>query len=122
MTSIAETIAPSQSEIGKPETEKRLFKVFIGFKKPKGMLSIFFEGGPGCGVYQSLGEIFRRPPREVYENVEALVWRSGNGFMQEYLSLDDASFAVARASLFADTSRCTCFLLQKAYFYIRETK
>lgn len=123
MTSVVEKVAHSQDELHEPKAEERLYRVFIGFRKPRGFISIFFEGNyAGCGVYESLGKVFKRPPQEIYESIFRLLSQGGNGFMQEYLSLDDASFAVAQASLFANTSECTCFLEQQAYFYITETK
>ena len=97
---------------------RQFFKVFLGFRKPDGMVSV----SSSCNIYERLGEIFQKPPEEIFRSVGKLVYENGDGFMQEYLSLEDASLAVAKASLFANIAMCVCFLKQEAYFYIRETK
>lgn len=113
----------------RPETtaevvpENFFFQVFLGFRKPDGAVSLFFgDGTSGCGVYAALAEIFQRPPREIYNAMCDLVFEKGNGFMQEYLTIEDASQAVASASLFAHRSNCFCFRKQEGFFYIKETK
>lgn len=114
--------------IGKPEKlveltpEKHFFQVFLAFRKPNGYLSAFFDGSnTGCGVNQALGLIFNRSAREIYMILFDLVKGIGDGFMREYLSLEEASAAVAKASLLAHTVKCDCFLKQEAYFHIKET-
>lgn len=104
-------------------TEKLFFRVFLEFRKPCGGVSFFHDDGEsGCGVYSALAKIFQRPPREIYDAICDLAFNKGTGFMQEYLSLDDASGAMTKAILFADTAGCVCFLRQQARFYIKEEK
>ncbi len=101
-------------------SEKFFHQVFLGFRKPDGSVSLFFgDGTSGCGVYAALAEIFQRAPREIYDIICGLAFEEGSGLMQEYLSLEEASDAVGKASLFAHVSQCLCFRKQEAYFYIK---
>ncbi len=103
--------------------EKLFFQVFLGFKKPRGIATVFVgDGTDGCGVYAILAEIFQRSAWEISQVMAELAWNGGDGFMQEYLSLGDASQAVGKASLFAHRTGCVCFRLQQAYFHIKETR
>jgi dihydrofolate reductase len=102
----------------KPISQKSFYRVYLRFRKPEGGVSVF----GGCNVYQSLGNIFNKLPEEIYLSVCKLVYENGDGFMQEYLTAEDASKAVAEASLFAHVARCVCFLKQSASFYIEECK
>ena len=112
---------PNESTATVPE--KLFFQVFLGFKKPDGSVSMFVEGvANGCDIYHKLALIFNRLPREIYEKMSDLADSGQDAFMQEYLALEDASHAVARASLFAHTSGCVCFLKQQGFFFIKETK
>jgi hypothetical protein len=95
--------------------EKNSYKVFIGFKKPGGGISIF----SACGVYTYLGSIFHRHPEEIYKSISDLAFGDGDGFMQEYLLLDEATKAVTQASLFANIMQCVCFRKKESYFYIK---
>ena len=107
------------------KTEKLFFQVFLEFKNPKGITSLFMGdlgfGDIGCGIYTYLSRIFKRSPRDMYESV-LRVCEGGSIFMQKYLSLEDASEAVARASLFAHVVQCTCFIDQGGFFFIKEVK
>lgn len=120
------TLEAPQVSLGKNSdttTEKCFFQVFLEFRKPDGSVSIFFgDGTSGCGVYAALAKIFERKSHEIYEVMSALAFEGGDGFMQEYLSLEEASGAMARAILFADTCGCVCFLKQGARFYIKERR
>jgi len=51
-----------------------------------------------------------------------LAFSKETGFMQEYISLEDASSALTNAILFSATARCVCFLKQEAHFYMNEEK
>lgn len=104
--------------------EKLFFQVFLGFKKPDGYVSLFIESMPtGCGIYHKLAEIFKREPGEIYKCMSELAFGGKSEvFMQEYVSLAEASEATARGSLFANTSCCICFLKQEAFFQIKELK
>lgn len=107
----------------KKKTENLFFRVFLGFRKPSGYVSLFYEGYMGgCGVYNQLGLIFSRRPSEIYESMSKLTEGESEVFMQEYLSLEEASEVTAKASLFANIAMCTCFLEQEAFFKIKEVK
>ena len=105
-------------------SEKLFFQVFLAFKKPGGHVSVFFESDlGGCGIYHKLAEIFSREPGEIYKCMCELAFGGKSEvFMQEYVSLAEASEATARASLFANSSGCICFLKQGAFFQIKEVK
>jgi hypothetical protein len=123
MTVVVEDGEVMAENFKKMETEKIFFQVFLGFKNPNGGITMFSEGSTiDCGVYDRLGEIFHKPPRVIYESICNLVYKKGEAFMQEYLTLESASGAVAKASLFANTAKCTCFLIQQAFFEIKEVK
>jgi hypothetical protein len=122
-TIIKEFFMPAVIE--KPEasadqaTQKHFFRIFLEFRKPDGSASLFYgDGTSGCGVYAALAKIFDRSPKEIYDTLCDLAYEKGNGFMQEYLSLEDASAALTKAILFSDTVDCVCFLKQEARFYI----
>lgn len=103
-----------------PDLKERFYDVFLAFREPDGSISFFYgDGTSDCGVYAALATIFERTPKEVCEILVGVA--SGNaGFMQRYLSQDEASGAIAKASLFAHVSRCHCFFKQGAYFYMKE--
>lgn len=104
-------------------TQKHFFQVFLEFRKPDGLVSLFYgDGTSGCGVYAALAKIFERSPAEIYDILCALAFERGDGFMQEYLTLDEASTALTKAILFSDTVGCVCFLKQEARFYIKDEK
>lgn len=114
---------------GEPEAttsvapENFFFQVFLGFRKPDGSVSLFAEGvSNGCEIYAKLAKIFARKPRDIYESMRHLADGKGDAFMQEYLTVERASQAVANASLFAHTSMCYCFCKQEGFFYITEIK
>ncbi len=91
------TVIEKPQQVPSTITEKLFFQVFLEFRKPDGSVSLFYgDGESGCGVYAALAEIFQRPPREIYQTMCDLAFGEGTGFMQEYLSLDDASGAVVR--------------------------
>lgn len=110
-----EDTATKTSTVSDAVVEKNSYKVFIGFKKPGGGISIF----SACGVYTYLGSIFHRHPEEIYKSISNLAFGDGGGFMQEYLTLDEATKAVTQASLFAYIMQCVCFRKKEAYFYIK---
>lgn len=105
------------------ESAKCFHQVFLTFRQPDGSVSLFYgDGDSGCGIYKALGEIFERTPREIYDVMYELAFKGGDGFMQEYLSLEAASNAVGKASMFAHVSQCFCFRKQGANFFIRERR
>lgn len=106
----------SVDQLSEKKTKKVFFRVYVGFRKPCGLISF----GGSCNVNEYLGRIFNKSPQEICQSIFGLMFQGGEGFMQEYISLDDASYAVTQASLFANISQCTCFLVQEAYFYIKE--
>jgi len=113
---------PLVSTDKKVDEKKQFFRVYLGFRKPDGSVSMFWgDGTSGCGVYAALAKIFQKSPKEIYDVMCGLSFRKGDGFMQEYLSLEDASGAMTKATLFADTAGCICFMKQGAHFYIKES-
>ena len=97
--------------------EKLFFQIFLSFKKPNQTMSA------DCDIFHKLAQIFNRNPRDIYESLCDLAWGGKQEvFMQEYLTMEDASMAVAQASLFAHTSGCTCYLKQEGNFKIKEVK
>lgn len=118
MTIVLEGSKISVGESSERKAEKIFFQVFLGFRKPMGMISF----GGSCSVNEHLGKIFNKDPQEICQSIFGLMFQGGNGFMQEYFSLDDASHAVTQAALFANITMCLCFLKQEAYFYIKESK
>lgn len=118
MPTISEVPTMSVNQLPEKEVGKVFFQVFLGFKKPDGKISIEAD----CNVYIHLGNIFGKSPEEIRQNIFAFVYKNGDGFMQEYMTLDDASCATARASLFANRTKCTCFLRQEAHFQIKEVE
>lgn len=118
MSTVIELPKVSADQLSQIETEKLFFRVHLGFRKPDGKISIEAD----CNVYIHLGNIFDKKPEEISKSVCDLVYKNGDGFMQEYLTLEDASTAVAQASLFANITKCSCFLRQEAHFYIKEVK
>lgn len=116
MTTILEEPEVSVDQSPEKKTKKLFYQVFLGFRQPLGLISF----GGTCNVNEYLGRIFNKDPQEICGSIFWLMFQGGDGFMQEYLSLNDASYAVAQASLFANISMCRCFLIQEAYFYIKE--
>ena len=117
------TVLEKTISSAKTVPEKLYYKVFLAFRKPDGGISIFIgDGSNDCGVYAALAKIFQKHPREIYEAISKLAYEGGDGFMQEYLSLDEAATAVSQATLFANMSLCFCFKRQEAHFYMKEVK
>ncbi len=102
--------------------KKDVFKVFLSFNKPDGTISAFIgDGTLDCGVYAALGKIFNRSALEISRAIAELVFKNGSGFMQQYDSMDAATYATAQASLFSHKAKCFCFLKQEARFRIEKT-
>jgi hypothetical protein len=101
----------------KTQEERRTYRVFLGFGRPRGVSAF-----DSCGIYERLGEVFERPPLEIYQSVVKLVFHGGEGLMREYLTLDEAAGAVAKASLVVHQAQCGCFMIQEGRFRIAEVK
>jgi hypothetical protein len=100
------------------KTEKVFFQVFVNFREPKGIISL----DNSCGIYARLGKIFDKKPEEICDILCQFVHKQGSGFIQEYLSMKEASDALANATTVAVSTSCLCFFEQKAYFYIKESR